>query len=109
MIPAAGGTQTLPRAAGTSYALDLLLTGRRVPAAEAARHGIVSRVVPAEALGREVASIAATVAGLDPRAVRAIHHLLRTGVDAPLARGLQREAVLSARAAGPERRVEGGA
>jgi enoyl-CoA hydratase/carnithine racemase len=109
MIPAAGGTQTLPRAAGTSYALDLLLTGRRVQAAEAARHGMVSRVVPAERLAGEVTSVAETVARLDPPAVRAIHHLLRTGADAPLEQGLRREAVLAAVSAGQGRRLEGGA
>ncbi len=109
MIPAAGGTQTLPRAAGTSYALDLLLTGRRVQAAEAQRHGMVSRVVPAERLDREVASVAEAVARLDPCAVRAIHHLLRTGVDAPLATGLRREAVLGAVVAAQGHGVERGA
>jgi len=109
MIPAAGGTQTLPRASGMSYALDLLLTGRRVQAAEAARHGIVSRVVPAARLDREVASIAETAARLDPCAVRAIHDLLRTGVDAPLATGLRREAVLAAVVAAQGRSAEGGA
>src|SRR5205807_10412247 len=42
LIPAAGGTQTLPRAVGVGPALDLLLTGRRFDAAEASRLGIIS-------------------------------------------------------------------
>lgn len=109
MIPAAGGTQTLPRAAGTSHALDMLLTGRRMEAVDAVRHGIVSRVVPAERLDREVASIAETVARLDPGAVRAIHELLRSAADVPLERGLRHEAVLgasvAARVRGPEGRA----
>ena len=50
MIPAAGGSQTLPVNAGPSVALDLLYTGRRFGAAEAMRYGIVSRVVEPEAL-----------------------------------------------------------
>lgn len=48
MIPAAGGSQTLPANAGPSVALDLLYTGRRFGAAEAVAHGIVSRVVEPE-------------------------------------------------------------
>ena len=48
MIPAAGGSQTLPANAGPSVALDLLYTGRRFGATEAVARGIVSRVVEPE-------------------------------------------------------------
>ncbi len=54
IIPGAGGTQRLPRAVGKSKAMDLVLTGRMMDAAEAERAGLVSRVVPAAQLMPEV-------------------------------------------------------
>ena len=51
IIPGAGGTQRLPRAISKAKAMDLVLTGRLMDAAEAERAGLVSRVVPAE-IGR---------------------------------------------------------
>src|SRR6266700_1279260 len=50
VIAAAGGTQRLPRAVGKAKAMDLVLTGRMMDAAEAERAGLVSRVVPADKL-----------------------------------------------------------
>jgi enoyl-CoA hydratase len=50
IIPGAGGTQRLPRAVGKSKAMDMVLTGRMMDAAEAERAGLVSRLVPVERL-----------------------------------------------------------
>ena len=55
LIPGAGGTQRLPRAMGKSKAMDLVLTGRMMDAAEAERGGLVSRVVPLDKLMEETA------------------------------------------------------
>lgn len=62
-VPAWGGSARLPRAVGKTYALDMILRGRKIDGAEALRIGLVSEVVPieqikqrAQALGEELAS-----------------------------------------------------
>ena len=50
LIPAAGGTQSLPRIIGQAPAMEMMLTGRRIDAEEALRIGLVHRVVPPERL-----------------------------------------------------------
>jgi enoyl-CoA hydratase/carnithine racemase len=106
MIPAAGGTQTIPRVGGLGVALDVLLTGRRFDAAEALRMGLVTRVVPAERLAAETAALARELAALDPRAVRAIREAVREGADLPLEQGLRLEARLAAGLRCPEPAME---
>jgi enoyl-CoA hydratase/carnithine racemase len=96
MIPAAGGTQSLPRVCGLANALNLLLTGRRIEAAEALQLGIVSRVVPANELDHEVQTLAATLVGLDRDALQAIRRAVREGADMSLEQGLQHESRLAA-------------
>jgi enoyl-CoA hydratase len=59
IIPGAGGTQRLPRAIGKAKAMDLVLTGRMMDAAEAERAGLVSRIVPADKLLDEALAAAA--------------------------------------------------
>jgi len=58
IIPGAGGTQRLPRAVSKAKAMDLVLTGRMMDAAEAERAGLVSRVVPADKLMDEALAAA---------------------------------------------------
>ena len=65
VLPGMGGSQRLTRAIGKAKAMDLILTGRNMDAAEAERSGLVSRVVPADELQRE----AQAVAGHDRRDV----------------------------------------
>ncbi len=64
IIPGAGGTQRLPRAVGKSKAMDLVLTGRMMDAAEAERAGLVSRVVPADRLLAEALGAAEIICGM---------------------------------------------
>ena len=63
VLPGMGGSQRLTRAIGKAKAMDLILTGRTIDAAEADRSGLVSRVVPADTLLDEANVIAATIAG----------------------------------------------
>ncbi len=64
IVPGAGGTQRLPRAIGKAKAMDMVLTGRMMDAAEAERAGLVSRVVPADQLMTEALAVAAQLCGL---------------------------------------------
>src|SRR3990170_2781649 len=72
IIPGAGGTQRLPRAVGKARAMDLVLTGRMMDAAEAERAGLASRVVPAAQLLEEALAAAGQIAGYSlPSAIAA--------------------------------------
>jgi E-phenylitaconyl-CoA hydratase len=90
-IPAAGGTQRLPRAVGLSDAMLMMLTGDRIDAEQALRIGLVSRVVPPEDLARTAREIALRIAINAPLAVRAVKKLAREGLDLPLLAGVQME------------------
>ena len=62
VIPGIGGTQRLTRAVGKAKAMDMMLTGRMMDAAEAERSGLVARVVPAASLMDEAMKVAETIA-----------------------------------------------
>ncbi len=71
ILPGGGGTQRLPRLIGAKAALDMILTGRHVPAPEALRLGILDRVLPADAdLRAEAVAFALSVAAEQPPRVR---------------------------------------
>ena len=95
MIPAAGGTQTLPRTLGIPRALELLLTRRRIDAAEALGMGMVTRVVDREHLEADVEATALRLAQLDPGAVEAVKQAVWQGLDLPLERALELECRLA--------------
>jgi len=65
-----GGTVRLPRLIGLGRALDLILTGRAVPAAEALQMGLISRVVPAGQARRAAEALAAEIADLPQNCLR---------------------------------------
>jgi len=91
IIPAAGGSQTLPRAVGRALALDMLLTGRWLNAAEAHAAGLVNRVVSRDELLPAATAMAEKLTALPPEAVRAIKQAVHQGLDLPLAEGLKLE------------------
>lgn len=91
MIPGAGGTQRLPRTVGKALAMDLLLTGRMIGADEALRTGIVSRVVPPDALMAEALSMAEHINGMSPSVVRLMKQCVNEAFESPLASGLRLE------------------
>ena len=64
IIPGIGGTQRLTRAVGKAKAMDLILTGRMMDAAEAEKSGLVARVVPAASLMDEAMKVADTIANM---------------------------------------------
>jgi enoyl-CoA hydratase/carnithine racemase len=91
MVPAAGGTQTLPRVAGAGAAVELLLTGRQFDTAEAFRMRMLSRIVPSDRLEPEVNQLAATLATLNPSVVSAVLRAVREGSELPMQQALELE------------------
>ena len=87
IIPAAGATQTVPRAIGPGHALDLLFTGRRIGAQEALDMKLINRVVSRSKLLPAVEALAEKIAGFDQRAVRMIKQAVSRGLDLPLSYG----------------------
>jgi enoyl-CoA hydratase/carnithine racemase len=94
IIPAAGGTQRLPRLVGPSRAMALILSGRRIGAQEAYRIGLVDAVVETEDLSRAVEETARLIAANAPIAVRAAKRAIRYGLEHPLEAGLNLEGQL---------------
>lgn len=97
IIPAAGGSQTLPRLIGQAAALEILMTGRRLNADEAYRLRLVNRVVPRAELAPAVEQVAGTIAKHNPSAVTYAKEAIVLGLDMILEQGLKLEAKLSAR------------
>ncbi|MBA4252561.1 MAG: enoyl-CoA hydratase [Comamonadaceae bacterium] len=88
IIPGAGGTQRLPRAVGKSKAMELVLTGRMMDAAEAERAGLASRVVPLDKLQDEALAAALTIAGYSQIAVMAAKEAVNKAFEGTLADGM---------------------
>ncbi len=95
IIPAAGGTQRLPRAVPLAFAMELLLTGERFDAQTALRFGLVSRVVPLAQLMPTVEEVASKVLECGPLAVRAVKQAALQGRVMPLEEGLKLESQLA--------------
>ncbi len=93
-IPMDGGTQRLPRIIGRGKAMELLLTAETISADEALEIGLLSKVVPPEALAGEVDKLAETIAAKGPIALRYLKEAINKGLDMTLEQGLRLEADL---------------
>lgn len=96
-IPAAAGTQTLPRLVRLGCSLDMLLSGAWVDHQEALRSGLVSRVVAADRLVSTAETLAFTMMSRNPLAIRLAKAAIRRGTELPLSEGLQVEMRLAQR------------
>ena len=88
IIPGIGGTQRLTRAIGKAKAMEMILTGRMMDAAEAERSGLVARVVPAASLMDEAMKVANTIATLSLPSVLAAKEAVNRAFESPLAEGV---------------------
>ena len=91
VIPGAGGTQRLTRFVGKSKAMEMVLTGRMMDAAEAERSGLVSRVIPAAELLDEAIKTAAFIASLSASAVYAAKESVNRAYETTLSEGIRFE------------------
>ncbi len=91
VIPGIGGTQRLTRAVGKAKAMDLILTGRMMDAAEAERAGLVARVVPEASLMEEAMKVAETIAGMGLPSVYAAKESINRAFEMTLAEGVRFE------------------
>lgn len=107
VLPGMGGSQRLTRAIGKAKAMDLILTGRTIDAAEAERSGLVSRVVPADDLLTEAKAAAATIAGMSLSAARMAKEAVNRAFESTLAEGLLYERRLLHSAFATADRTEG--
>jgi enoyl-CoA hydratase/carnithine racemase len=107
IIPGGGGTQRLARVMGKQRAMELVLTGRRIGAAEAHGLGIVTRVAPEDEWLDAALELAAEVAERPPLATRLAKQAVLAAEETPLSAGLDQERRLYELAMATEDRVEG--
>ncbi len=91
ILPAAGGTQTLPRTVGRAKALEMLLTGDFIDATEALRVGLVNRIVPRSQLLSAAEELARKISSHPAPVVRAAKEAVNRGLDLPLPQALELE------------------
>ena len=91
VIPGAGGSQRLTRAAGKSKAMDMILTGRMMDAAEAERCNLVSRVFPAAELEAEALKLAGKIASLSSVATQMAKMAVNRAFETTLSEGVRAE------------------
>jgi enoyl-CoA hydratase len=88
VIPGIGGTQRLTRAIGKAKAMDMILTGRMMDAAEAERANLVARVVPAADLMTEAMKVADTIANMSLPSVLAGKEAVNRAFESGLSEGI---------------------
>ncbi len=107
VLPAAGGTQRLPRLIGESRAKELIFTGRMIEAPEAEDIGLISEVVPKEDLMEEAMSLAKTIASKPPLSVTFAKNAINTGMQVGMDAGLEYERYAASMLIDSEDRKEG--
>jgi enoyl-CoA hydratase len=107
IIPGGGGTQRLTRLLGEGKAMELILTGDLIAAAEAKTLGLVNDVVPAAELSSHVMSLAGRIAEKSPIALRMAKEAVKNASRMNLREGLDREIDLFAITFGSEDKAEG--
>jgi 2-(1,2-epoxy-1,2-dihydrophenyl)acetyl-CoA isomerase len=107
LIPDSGATWFLPRLVGLARATELALTTDSLSATEAERIGLVSRVVPAEALAGEARALATRLAAAAPRALALTKQALRRSLETGLEPALEQEAELQGQAGATNDHAEG--
>ena len=91
VMPGWGGTQLLPRIVGRAWAMDMLLTGRRLSAEEALGVGLITNVVPADRLMDEAVSLARSLVKVSWVSLAAMKRSVNRGIEMDLAGGLNFE------------------
>lgn len=107
LLPAAGGTQRLPRIVGRAKALEMILLGCAIDASEALRYGLVSRVVADGRVDDEARALAERIAARGPLAVRYAKEAVLRGMEMPLEQALRFETDLTVILQTTEDRTEG--
>lgn len=107
IIPGGGGTQRLTRLVGEGKAMELILTGDLIDAAQAKTIGLVNEVVPAAELRNHVVALASRIAEKSPIALRMAKEAVKTASRTNLREGLDRETDLFSLTFGSEDKAEG--
>ena len=107
MIPFGGGTQRLPRVVGQAQALELILTGKQLDAAEAYRIGLVNEVIDADAFLTRVDEVLSGLLGKGPIALRLGKEAVHKALDLTLDQGVRLEEDLYALLQTTQDRAEG--
>lgn len=106
-IPGNGGSQRLPRLVGRGRALELMLTGDPIPAAEAHRIGLVNQVVASAELPAAARALADRILANSASATALVLQAVHEGLNMPLPQAFEYEAALSGLAASSEDAREG--
>ncbi len=107
ILPGIGGSQRLTRAVGKSLAMDMVLTGRSINAAEAKAAGLVARVVAPADLLQTALEAAHTIAAYNAPAVKMAKQAVNQAFESSLAEGLRHERLLFQAAFATEGQKEG--